>query len=89
MIDLSRDRVVADVFLDCVFECLAVHPVHPFRSMARSFALRARGLRSILEATLLDTMYDLPSLDGVDEVVINREVIEGRAQPLYVHGERK
>jgi ATP-dependent Clp protease ATP-binding subunit ClpX len=49
----------------------------------------ARGLRSIMENVLLDTMYDLPSLDGVDEVVINREVIEGRAQPLYVHGERK
>src|SRR5712675_2087348 len=49
----------------------------------------ARGLRSILEAILLDTMYELPSLDGVEEVVINREVIEGRAQPLYVHGERK
>ena len=49
----------------------------------------ARGLRSIIETVLLDTMYDLPSLDGVDEVVINREVIEGRAQPLYVHGERK
>ena len=49
----------------------------------------ARGLRSIMETVLLDTMYDLPSLDGVDEVVINREVIEGRAQPLYVHGERK
>jgi NADPH:quinone reductase-like Zn-dependent oxidoreductase len=49
----------------------------------------ARGLRSIMETVLLDTMYDLPSLDGVEEVVINREVIEGRAQPLYVHGERK
>ena len=42
-----------------------------------------------MEIVLLDTMYELPSLDGVDEVVINREVIEGRAQPLYVHGERK
>src|SRR5471030_3180339 len=49
----------------------------------------ARGLRSIMEGILLDTMFELPSLDGVDEVVINREVIEGRAQPLYVHGERK
>ena len=49
----------------------------------------ARGLRAILENVLLDTMYDLPSLDGVEEVVINREVIEGRAQPLYVHGERQ
>ena len=37
-----------------------------------------------MEGILLDTMFDLPSLDGVEEVVINREVVEGRAQPLYV-----
>ncbi|MBS0537812.1 MAG: ATP-dependent Clp protease ATP-binding subunit ClpX [Proteobacteria bacterium] len=62
------------------------------KAVAQKAILRktgARGLRSILEVVLLDTMYDLPSLDGVEEVVINREVIEGRAQPLYVHGERK
>ncbi len=62
------------------------------KAVAQKAILRktgARGLRSIMENVLLDTMYDLPSLDGVDEVVINREVIEGRAQPLYVHGERK
>ncbi|TAJ86860.1 MAG: ATP-dependent Clp protease ATP-binding subunit ClpX [Reyranella sp.] len=62
------------------------------RAVAQKAILRktgARGLRSIMETVLLDTMYDLPSLDGVEEVVINREVIEGRAQPLYVHGERK
>ncbi len=62
------------------------------RAVAQKAIMRktgARGLRSIMETVLLDTMYDLPSLDGVDEVVINREVIEGRAQPLYVHGERK
>ena len=49
----------------------------------------ARGLRSILEDILLDTMYDLPSLDGVEEVVINGEVVEGRAHPLYIYAERK
>jgi len=62
------------------------------KAVAQKAILRktgARGLRSIMENVLLDTMYDLPSLDGVDEVVISREVIEGRAQPLYVHGERK
>ena len=36
----------------------------------------ARGLRSILEAILLETMFDLPSLEGVEEVVISREVVE-------------
>jgi ATP-dependent Clp protease ATP-binding subunit ClpX len=49
----------------------------------------ARGLRSIMEAILLNTMYDLPSLDGVDEVVVNREVVEGRAQPLYTYSDRR
>jgi len=49
----------------------------------------ARGLRSIMEATLLDTMFDLPNLDGVEEVVINCEVIEGRARPLYIYAERQ
>src|SRR5881398_3266400 len=47
------------------------------RAVAQKAILRktgARGLRSIMETVLLDTMYDLPSLDGVEEVVINREV---------------
>jgi ATP-dependent Clp protease ATP-binding subunit ClpX len=48
----------------------------------------ARGLRSILEANLLDTMFELPSLEGVSEVAINREVIEGRAKPLYIYADR-
>ncbi len=49
----------------------------------------ARGLRSIMEAILLDTMFDLPGLDAVDEVVINKEVVEGRAKPLYIYAERR
>jgi ATP-dependent Clp protease ATP-binding subunit ClpX len=48
----------------------------------------ARGLRSIMEAILLEPMFELPSLNGVSEIVINREVVEGRAKPLYVHSER-
>ena len=48
----------------------------------------ARGLRSILESALLNTMFDLPGLDGVQEVVINKEVIDGRAQPLQIYAER-
>ena len=46
----------------------------------------ARGLRSIMEAILLDTMFELPNLRGVEEVAIYAEVVEGRARPLYVHG---
>jgi ATP-dependent Clp protease ATP-binding subunit ClpX len=48
----------------------------------------ARGLRSIMEATLLDTMYDLPGLEGVEQVVIGPEVIEGKARPLYIYSDR-
>jgi ATP-dependent Clp protease ATP-binding subunit ClpX len=49
----------------------------------------ARGLRSIMEAILLDPMFELPGLNGVSEIVINREVVEGRATPLYVHSDRQ
>ena len=50
----------------------------------------ARGLRSIMEGILLDTMFDLPGLDGVEEVVISAEVIEGKdVRPLYIYSERK
>jgi len=48
----------------------------------------ARGLRSILEAILLDTMYELPGLDGVREVVISEEVVNGTARPLYIYADR-
>jgi len=49
----------------------------------------ARGLRSIMENILLDTMYELPSLEGVEEVVINREVAEEHAKPLYIYSDRR
>jgi ATP-dependent Clp protease ATP-binding subunit ClpX len=48
----------------------------------------ARGLRSIMEAILLDTMFDLPSLKGVEEVVIGPEVVEGGAKPLRIYSDR-
>jgi ATP-dependent Clp protease ATP-binding subunit ClpX len=49
----------------------------------------ARGLRSIMESILLTTMFDLPGLDGVAEVVISGEVAEGRAEPLYLYTEMR
>jgi len=49
----------------------------------------ARGLRSILEGILLDTMFELPSLEGVEEVVINREVVEHGNQPLMIYADRE
>jgi ATP-dependent Clp protease ATP-binding subunit ClpX len=48
----------------------------------------ARGLRSIMEAILLDSMFELPSLKGVEEVVISPEVVEGKAKPLRIYSER-
>jgi ATP-dependent Clp protease ATP-binding subunit ClpX len=48
----------------------------------------ARGLRSIMESILLDSMFELPSLKGVEEVVISPEVIEGNAKPLRIYAER-
>jgi len=48
----------------------------------------ARGLRSIMEGILLDTMFDLPSLEGVEEVVISKEVVENTARPLYIYADR-
>ena len=44
----------------------------------------ARGLRSIMEGILLDSMYDLPTYEGVEEVVINGEVVSGQAKPLLI-----
>lgn len=61
-------------------------------AVARKAILRrtgARGLRSILEGILLETMFELPSYEGVEEVVVNAEVVEGRAQPLVIYAEKK
>jgi len=45
----------------------------------------ARGLRSIIEEVLLETMFDLPSIEGVDEVILNKEVIHGKTKPLMIY----
>jgi ATP-dependent Clp protease ATP-binding subunit ClpX len=61
------------------------------RAIARKAIERktgARGLRSIMEGILLDTMYDLPGLEGVGEVVISSEVVDGKGRPLYIYEER-
>jgi ATP-dependent Clp protease ATP-binding subunit ClpX len=48
----------------------------------------ARGLRSIMEGILLDTMFDLPGLESVEQVVIGGDVVEGKSRPLYIYAER-
>jgi ATP-dependent Clp protease ATP-binding subunit ClpX len=45
----------------------------------------ARGLRSILEQVLLDTMYELPSMDNVTKIIIDETVIEGKSKPLILY----
>ena len=59
------------------------------RAVARKTG--ARGLRSILEGILLEPMFNLPGLEDVEEIVINREVVEEeeRAQPLYIYTDRR
>jgi ATP-dependent Clp protease ATP-binding subunit ClpX len=48
----------------------------------------ARGLRSILEGILLETMFELPGLAGVQEVVITPDAVEGKARPLYTYSDK-
>lgn len=62
------------------------------REIARRAITRktgARGLRSIMEKILLDTMFELPELEGVREVVISDEVVRGSARPLYIYADRQ
>ena len=50
----------------------------------------ARGLRSIIESILLNTMYELPSMEGVIKVVVDEAVIKGESEPLFIYaGERQ
>jgi ATP-dependent Clp protease ATP-binding subunit ClpX len=61
------------------------------KSVAKKAILRktgARGLRSIMETILLETMFELPSLHGVEEVVINKEVVAATAKPLMIYADR-
>ena len=53
------------------------------RAMARKTG--ARGLRTILENTLLEIMYDLPAMDNVSKIVVDAAVIEGHAQPYVIY----
>jgi ATP-dependent protease Clp ATPase subunit len=70
---------------------LAAEAEEALGAMARKAIDRktgARGLRSIMENILLDTMFDLPSLEGIEEVMISRQVVEGTAGPLYMYAAR-
>ena len=49
----------------------------------------ARGLRSILETILLDSMFELPEMNDVEEIIINSDVVENGNKPISVHSERR
>ena len=49
----------------------------------------ARGLRSILENILLKTMYDLPSQENVEEVIVEASSVKGQSQPIIVHSKNE
>lgn len=49
----------------------------------------ARGLRSIMEGILLETMFDLPGMDGVEEAVISKEVVDGKQPPVLVYAQKR
>ena len=49
----------------------------------------ARGLRSILEEILLDSMFELPAMSGVSEVVVNEEAVLGNSEPLLIYEDLK
>jgi ATP-dependent Clp protease ATP-binding subunit ClpX len=62
--------------------------MHSIAKKAIARRTGARGLRSIMEAFLLETMFELPTLNGVQEVVITADVVEGRSRPLYTYSDK-
>jgi ATP-dependent Clp protease ATP-binding subunit ClpX len=63
--------------------------LHAIAKKAIARKTGARGLRSIMEHILLDTMYDLPSMENVEEIVVNKETVENGTLPLHIYGEGK
>ena len=49
----------------------------------------ARGLRSIIEALLLKTMFKLPTMDDIQEVVVNASVVKNNSEPILTHSKTK
>jgi len=68
---------------DCELE-LREDAVHAIARKAKARKTGARGLRTILEQMLLDTMYDLPSMDNVSKVVVDESVVEGDSTPYMI-----
>ena len=66
----------------------AKQALHEVAKAALSTKSGARGLRTILESALLETMYEIPTSTTVKEIVINEDVISGKAQPLLMYEEK-
>ena len=49
----------------------------------------ARGLRSIIEALLLKTMFELPTMENVEEVIVDQSAVKNNSKPLIIHGKDK
>lgn len=69
---------------DCELE-FRDEALHAVAKKAMERKTGARGLRSILEQVLLDTMYDLPSLEGLCKVIVDEDVINSKSKPLLIY----
>ncbi len=71
---------------DCVLE-FRDEALHAIARKAMERKTGARGLRTILEGILLDVMYDIPSLENVEKVVVDEAVVSGQSKPYMVYGQ--
>ena len=62
-----------------------IDALHAIAKKAMKRKTGARGLRTIMEGILLDTMYDIPSEEGVTKVVVDEAVVNGEAQPYLIY----
>ena len=69
---------------DCELE-FREEALHAVAQKAMERKTGARGLRSILEKILLDTMYDLPTLEGLSKAIIDADVINAKSKPLLIY----
>ena len=84
-----RPRRAARLVLRCVRVARPVGPVGIDVERPRGTRDNLFRDHDLLDAfEVLDTMFDLPSLEGVEEVVISKEVVEGTARPLYIYADR-
>jgi ATP-dependent Lon protease len=87
----TRDKAGKELFPVLPLRDIVVFP----HMIVPLFVAREKSIRALEEVTrsdrliLLDTMFDLPGFEGVEEVVINREVADDQAKPLYIYADRR